>query len=385
MKTFKFIDLFSGIGGFHQAMNNLGGECVFASEIDEYCNQVYKDNYGIDSNINIRDVLAEDIPQHDVLCAGFPCQAFSKAGKQEGLKDQTRGTLFFEIVRILEYHKTPYIVLENVRNLVSHDHGRTWKIIKQCLYDLGYRLTPAPLIVSPHQLGIPQLRERVVILGKYDPEHRDDLLDIKIENPKTKDENSVYSILDKEVDPKYNISEYEVMVLTAWDEFYAGIEETVIGFPIWSAYFNDEAVPEDFPAWKQDFVRKNQTLYNNNKKFIDKWLKKYNNLSSFAPTHTKMEWQAGNSIDTLWEGIIQFRPSGIRIKKPTCFPALVAIVQIPIIGRYKRRLTVEEAARLQSFPASFRPCNVQQQAYKQFGNSVNVKVIEKLASELFAY
>ena len=95
MNKFRFIDLFSGIGGFHQAMESLGGTCVFASEIDEECNKVYEDNYGLSSDINIRDAEVENIPEHDVLCAGFPCQAFSKAGKQMGLKDQTRGTLFF--------------------------------------------------------------------------------------------------------------------------------------------------------------------------------------------------------------------------------------------------------------------------------------------------
>ena len=386
MKQFKFIDLFSGIGGFHQAMSALGGKCVFASEIDQYCNGVYYNNYGLSSDINIRDVDPREIPEHDVLCAGFPCQAFSKAGKQEGLKDQTRGTLFFEIVRLLEYHKTKYIVLENVRNLVSHDHGRTWKIIKECLYDLGYRLTPVPLIVSPHQLGIPQLRERVVILGIYDPARKDELLDIRIDSPKSKDENSIFDILENHrVSDKYYISEYEEMVLNAWDDFYQGIKETVIGFPIWSAYFNEEPVPQDFPKWKQGFVIKNQELYINNKEFIDKWLKKHKNLRDFAPTHTKMEWQAGDSISSVWEGVIQFRPSGIRIKKPTCFPALVAIVQIPIIGKYKRRLTVREAARLQSFPERFKPCDNLQQAYKQFGNSVNVEVIKCLTKKLLSH
>ena len=386
MEKFKLVDLFSGIGGFHQAMTRLGGKCVFASEIDDYCNKVYYDNYGISSDINIRDIRAEDIPEHDVLCAGFPCQAFSKAGKQEGLKDQTRGTLFFEIVRLLEAHKTKYIILENVRNLVSHDHGRTWKIIRDNLYDLGYRLTPTPLIVSPHQLGIPQLRERVVILGVYDPEHRDEFLDIRIDNPKGKDDNSIFDILEKgKVGKQYHISEYEEMVLNAWDEFYSGIEETVIGFPIWSMYFNDDPVPEDFPKWKQGFVQKNKDLYNNNRQFIDSWLKKHNYLKAFSPTHTKMEWQAGNSMTSVWEGVIQFRPSGIRVKKPTCFPALVAIVQIPIVGKYKRRLTVREAARLQSFPDDFIPCDNIQQAYKQFGNSVNVDVIEYVTKKLFDY
>lgn len=128
--------------GLSQAMTQLGGECVLASEIDANCNQVYKQNYHMDSAVNVRDLNEKtDIPDHDVLCAGFPCQAFSKAGKQAGLKDQTRGTLFFEIERILREKKPEYIVLENVRNLVSHDHHNTWRIIHAVLQDCGYRLT----------------------------------------------------------------------------------------------------------------------------------------------------------------------------------------------------------------------------------------------------
>lgn len=381
---FKFIDLFAGIGGFHQAMEQLGGECVFASEIDKYAIETYKENYGIDSDINIRDIDEKDIPKHDVLCAGFPCQTFSKAGKREGFKDETKGTLFFEIERILKYHKTKYIVLENVRNLVSHDSGNTWKTIYNHLTNLGYRLTKQPIILSPHQIGIPQLRERVVILGIYDPENVDK--DLKIELPEllSKDENDIMSILEtKRVSKKYYISDYEKMVLTAWDEFYRGIKETVIGFPIWAVYFNGFTKKEDLPKWKLDFINKNINLYNNNKEFIDGWLKKYNYLKDFSPTHKKMEWQAGDSIKSLWDGLIQFRPSGIRVKKPTCFPALVAMVQIPIIGKYKRRLTVREAARLQSFPDTFIPNKNDQQAYKQFGNAVNVDVIRTMTEKLF--
>lgn len=383
-KEFKFIDLFAGIGGFHQAMEQLGGECVFASEIDKYAIESYKENYGIDSNINIRDIDEKDIPQHDVLCAGFPCQTFSKAGKQEGFKDETKGTLFFEIERILKYHKTKYIILENVRNLVSHDSGNTWKTIYNHLTKLGYRLTKEPIIISPHQLGIPQLRERVVILGIYDPENTNKNLKIELPKLLKKDDNNIASVLEtKKVSSKYYISDYEKMVLTAWDEFYKGIKETVIGFPIWAVYFNGFIKTEDLPKWKLDFINKNINLYKNNKEFIDEWLKKYNYLKDFSPTHKKMEWQAGDSIKSLWDGIIQFRPSGIRVKKPTCFPALVAMVQIPIIGKYKRRLTVREAARLQSFPDSFIPNQNDQQAYKQFGNAVNVNVIKTMTEKLF--
>ena len=135
--------------------------------------------------------------------------------------------------------------------------------------------------------------------------------------------------------------------------------------------------------WKADFCTKNRNLYLNNKKFIDKWLKKWNNLEDFTPTERKFEWQAATSITTVWDGIIQFRPSGIRVKRPDTFPALVAMVHIPIIGRYKRRLTPREVARLQSFPDSFKPNENDHQAYKQFGNAVNVNCVEYLAKQLF--
>nr|MBP3259202.1 DNA cytosine methyltransferase [Bacilli bacterium] len=385
-KKFKFIDLFAGIGGFHQAMVQLGGECVFASEIDKYAVNTYYKNYGINPNCNIRDIDEKDIPKHDVLCAGFPCQTFSKAGKRLGFNDETKGTLFFEIERILKYHKTKYIILENVRNLVSHDNGQTWETIYVHLKKIGYRLTKDPIIVSPHQLGIPQLRERVVILGIYDPENADKDLNINFEHLRTKDDNSIFDILEsKKVASKYYISDYEEEVLNAWDEFYKGLKETVIGFPIWVLYFNGYYKDEKMPKWKKDFIDKNINLYHNNKEFIDKWLKKYNYLRDYPKTYWKFEWQAGGSIKSLWDGIIQVRPSGIRVKKPTCFPALVAMVQIPIIGKYKRRLTVREAARLQSFPDTFIPDSSDQQAYKQFGNAVNVDVIKMAAEALFKY
>jgi len=389
VQSFKFIDLFSGIGGFHQAMKQLGGECVFASEIDSFCNAEYELNYKMSSDINIRDKREEDIPYHDVLCAGFPCQAFSKAGKQAGLEDQIRGTLFFEIVRILKYHHTPYIILENVRNLVSHDNGNTWTIIQKSLRDLGYRTTEKPLILSPHHFGIPQNRERVIILGKYDPKNPDTPLTVDFGKLKDKKENSIYDVLEEgKVDDSYYISKYEEMVLQAWDEFYQGINLKIIGFPIWADFFKYDGSLEEFPDWKADFVRKNVKLYRENQEFVDSWLEKYNNLKDFAPTHHKMEWQCGTRINSIWEGVIQFRPSGVRVKTPDCFQALVAMVQIPIIGRYRRKLTVEEAARLQSFPVDdekepFIVDANRQQAYKQFGNSVNVEVIRRAAEQLF--
>lgn len=381
--SFKFIDLFAGIGGFHQAMTNLGGTCVLASEIDNSAIKTYYKNYGINSANDITEIKNEEIPNYDVLCAGFPCQPFSKAGDQLGFEDEIKGTLFFQIARILKHSKPKYIILENVRNLLTHDHGNTINVIKNTLLEIGYNIKI--IVMSPHQLGIPQLRERVYIVGVRQDLFSDEI-DIKIPNI-NKDDLNIYNsnIIETKADSKYNISEHEEKVLTCWNEFYKGINEKTIGFPIWAEEFKKSYCLNDLPKWKADFCLKNRRLYFNNKNFIDFWLKKWNNLDDFTPTERKFEWQAGESINSVWEGLIQIRPSGIRVKRPNTFPALVAIVQIPIIGKYKRRLTPRETARLQSFPDSFIPDKNDHQAYKQFGNAVNVNVVEYLAKQLFNY
>ena len=148
MKKFKFIDLFCGIGGFHQAMVDLGGECVYASDIDSDCRKTYERNYGIKPDGDITKVEAVDIPEHDVLCGGFPCQAFSKAGKRLGFADETKGILFFDICRILKHHMPKYALLENVRNLASHDGGNTWRVIHDTLDELGYNVIDEPVVVT---------------------------------------------------------------------------------------------------------------------------------------------------------------------------------------------------------------------------------------------
>ena len=384
MDKYSFIDLFAGIGGFHQAMTNLGGECVLASEIDESAINTYFKNYGINSAHDITTIKDEEIPNHDVLCAGFPCQAFSKAGKQLGFDDPTKGTLFFEIARILRAKKPKYIILENVRNLLSHDHHNTWKVIYQTLDEIGYNVKA--IVMSPHQLGIPQLRERVYILGIRKEAFSGDL-EFIIPDKKDKSSLNAYEagIIDKKVSKKYSISKHQEEVLECWNEFYNGITMKVIGFPVWATEFGATYPLDDYPKWKAEFCEKNRKLYLDNKEFIDQWLDKWNELKDFVPTERKFEWQAGKSIDSIWDGYIQFRPSGIRVKRPDAFPALVAMVQIPIIGKYKRRLTPREAARLQSFPESFIPDDNDFQAYKQFGNAVNVNCVEYLARQLFQY
>ena len=368
---FKFIDLCSGIGGFHTALKGLGGECVLAAEIDTYAIETYNQNYGIDSNNNLRDLTKKDIPYYDILCAGFPCQTFSKAGSQQGF-EEIRGTIFFDIVRVLTETKPKFILLENVRNLASHNNGNTWNTIRKTLTEIGYLVPENPFIVSPLNFGIPQSRERVFI-----PCIRKDIAKvekIELEVP-VKQDTTIFDILEPTVEEKYNISDYEKYVIKVWEEFKQGITTKSLGFPIWYDSFKlDKEAIKDLPQWKQDFIIKNIELYENNKSFIGSWEKKFNNLQDLQPTHRKFEWQMGTEYTSIYQGIIQFRPSGIRVKKPDFFPALVAMVHIPIIGKYLRRLTPRECARLQSFPDTFQLSTNDKQAYKQLGNSLNVTV-----------
>ena len=389
MKSFKFIDLFCGIGGFHQAMKSLGGECVFASDIDEDCRKTYEMNYGITPVGDITKIEAADIPPHDVLCGGFPCQAFSKAGNRLGFDDPTKGTLFFDICRILKYHHPKYVLLENVRNLASHDHGKTWNVIHDKLEELGYNLLPEPVIFSPHYLGIPQHRERVYIMcirkhiGKVHPFTftKEQIIPCTI-NSILQDDGEIPNIKE------YSISSDLEDLINLWNEFIRNIKvEKLPSFPIWSDRLSDLDTTEDlsqYPLWKRNFILKNNELYVNNRQFIDGWLKRAHQNPLFFGAKAKLEWQAGQTKNpNIWEQIFQFRPSGIRIKVNTYFPALVAIVQTSIIGSKKRFLTPRECARLQSFPENFLPDVKQQQAYKQFGNAVNVECVKLFARHMF--
>jgi len=160
-----FIDLFAGLGGFHLALKQLGCKCVFASEIREDLRQLYGINFPDTPTFgDITRITPEDIPSHDILCAGFPCQPFSQAGKRQGFSDEKdRGNLFDYICAILKVHKPQFVLLENVSNLMGHDGGNTWIIIKARLEALNYEVFD-PKILSPHEFGIPQHRRRIYIV-----------------------------------------------------------------------------------------------------------------------------------------------------------------------------------------------------------------------------
>lgn len=392
INNFTYIDLFCGIGGFHQAMSQLNGECVYACDIDADCRKTYEKNYGITPDIDITKVDEKDIPKHDVLCAGFPCQAFSKAGKRLGFEDKTKGTLFFDICRILRYHMPKYVLLENVRNLASHDKGNTWKTIHDSLIEIGYKTFEQPIIFSPHYIGIPQHRERVFImcirkdLGELPPFFFD-MTNIQ--------KCSIDDILldDSEIAniDKYRLSENQVKWIDIWNEFIQNIKcDKLPGFPIWAEclcpldknpYYEKM---DKLPKWKINFIKKNCDLYQNNKEFADDWIIRAKECPLFFGSKAKLEWQVGDcDKPNLWNNIMQIRPSGLRVKSGNYFPALVAITQTSIIGKRKRFLTPKECARLQSFQDSFIFNEKDSITYKQLGNAVNVEVVKLFAQYMF--
>lgn len=392
MREFTYIDLFCGIGGFHQAMEDLGGKCVYASDIDADCRKTYERNYGIKPDGDITKVKEEDIPSHNVLCGGFPCQAFSKAGKRLGFADETKGTLFFDILRIMKYHKPEYALLENVRNLASHDHGNTWKVIHDSLVEAGYNVIDEPVIFSPHYIGVPQHRERVFIMcvrkdiGELPPFYFniDRIPECRIDD---------ILLDDKDIPDlkRYQLKPEQIEWINNWNEFLQGIKvDKLPGFPVWAdslcALEDNPMIGEwdEMPGWMKTFIKKNSELWEKNKEFIDNWLVKAKKNRLFFGSKAKLEWQAGETKHPdMWQHIMQIRPSGIRVKPGTYFPALVAITQTSIVGKRKRFLTPRECARLQSFPDTFQYDDKNAQAYKQFGNSINVALVKLFAQYMF--
>ena len=371
----KYIDLFSGIGGFHQALKDLGNfECVFASEIDPITSNIYSTNHHLKPAGDISKINSEDIPKHDLICAGFPCQPFSKGGKQGGFLD-IRGTLFYEIIRIASFHKPQFILLENVANLLTHDEGNTYKTIIHELNQIGYQCNPEPILLSPKQFGIPVLRNRAYIIAKLSSFNSS----LNTFEYKTIRNISIEDIIDKSYckDGKLKLTSYEIKALKIWNEFYSEIVPKTIGFPIWYEYFKIKPDPKE-PTWKKNIILKNNQLYLNNKNFINKWEKKHNYLKGLNPTHRKFEWQCGTDCANIYEGIIQFRPSGIRVKRPNYFSTLVAMNHPQIYGPLGRKLHPNEVKLLQSFPEDFILHSNYNIALKHLGNSVNVQVIQEL-------
>lgn len=399
---FTFIDLFAGIGGFHAALKELGGTCVGAAEIDPQAAAVYRDNHGLDPLGDITRMANDDVVEfgpHDVLTAGFPCQPFSKSGAQRGM-EEARGTLFWNILKIVEARRPPVLVLENVRNLAGPRHRHEWDVIVRSLREAGYHVSSKPAIFSPHLLprdrgGRPQIRERVFITATYWPERRrqDPVPPVTNQMLRTDpwDLATELPLDTRDTLPGCDLSDQEVAWIDAWEDFRRLVvkrmrhrtlarhldDVRLPGFPLWVdawVHLDDLRVPAETPAWKANFLRKNSEFYTEHQLVLDHWLRNHE-VASFPASRRKFEWQA-QTEDSLWKCAIQLRPSGIRAKRMTHLPALVAISQTPILGPLRRRLSVDEAARLQGLDHIDFGTQPASASYKQLGNGVNVGVVQ---------
>jgi DNA (cytosine-5)-methyltransferase 1 len=399
---FTFVDLFAGIGGFHAALSGYGGTCTYANEIDPAAAAVYRHNWGIDPLGDITQVATADqveVPDHDVLAAGFPCQPFSKSGAQRGM-DETRGTLFWNILRIVQERRPAVVLLENVRNLAGPRHRHEWQLVVETLRDEGYRVADEPAVFSPHLLppergGRPQVRERVFVTATRVDDENHSLRADPVATAKDRldgwDPHTWDLGADLPLEPDHHVqgcdlSDPERLWIDAWDDFVQRMWEAregrrLPGFPLWA----DAWVPEDTlseerlalePGWKADFLVKNARLYTAHQAVIDAWTQRWGVYTdAFPPSRRKLEWQAQDT-PRLWDCVLHLRPSGIRAKRPTYLPALVAITQTSIIGPRGRRLSPREAARLQGLPDWFDFGSQRDSlTYRQLGNGVSVGVV----------
>jgi DNA (cytosine-5)-methyltransferase 1 len=380
--TLKFIDLFCGIGGFHQALKNMKGECVYACDIDENCRKVYEENYKLKPESDITKMNIEAISPFDVLCAGFPCQPFSKAGYQKGFNDD-RGNLFYNICDIIKIHTPKYLLLENVRNLASHDNGNTWKVIYENIDKLGYYTYELPVILNALHFNVPQNRERVIIMCKRKDLGQLQTLPVIPKHPKTSLTTQRKDIMCDDSPPQYKIRGKLKDTEEIWNLFIKRLilhNINIPKFPIWTDWWDNifEETNTFYIKYKS-WIDKNRKFYQDNQMVLEDWLHSSRNNPNWVGAVRKFEWQAGNlklddSMNTLlWSS----RGSGIRVKRCDYIPTLVAMNMTPIYGPESRVLSPRELLRLQSFPDDFK--YHEKTIYKQVGNSVNVKMIEKCA------
>ncbi len=413
----KFIDLFAGLGGFHIGLKSINAECVFPCEIDKNLRNLYEENFGIECQGDITQIDEKKIPPHDILCAGFPCQPFSKAGKQKGLSDVGRGDLIYKIIDILSHHQPQYFILENVPNFKTHNEGKTWRRVEEQLKNCGYFIQD--LISSPHDFGIPHKRERIFIIGSKKS--------ISLPFFSKTSEQDINEFLEPNNQTDKKLSDKQLKCLKLWQKFISVLpkKQPLPKFPIWAMEFGatyplnskcpyymsvqelakykgafGESLKDfskeqqllklpsyaiyqqkEFPKWKINYIQKNRNFWNENKKIIEPLLLQIKtNINSWQ----KLEWNAGDDQRDIFKYVLQFRSSGIRVKSRCSVSSLVLTgTQTPVIAWEKRYLNLREAQKLQGFEDINIALESESQSFRALGNAVNTKVVHEIVKKIF--
>lgn len=424
----NFIDLFSGMGGFHQAIKNIKeikSNLILSSDINKNCQKVYDLNFNCKTQNDFTKIDFTNI-NFNTLFGGFPCQPFSVAGNRLGL-DDTRGTLIYDLIKLIELKKPKLICLENVKGLKSQKNKdnngcevKVYTLIYQELQKLGYYITDK--ILSPTDINIPQKRERVIFIAILKTESiintNDEFLiefDKNFNNliQEFKDINKNYKVLEDNVDEKYYLNDIQKQCLDMWQDFINNKKwdeinnkdlQEIFGKKC-KKNFKQEHFFVDFLKYRETdniennifLKRKNRKLsssiyskskmlikiYDNNKKYkelVDEFLEKWKYLIPKLNYYQRyLEYSGGENFSsktTLQDKYCQFRMSGVRIRNSKYFPTIVKSGPVPIIINKNRFLTPREVANLQSFNKDYIFLENDNITYQQLGNSVNVKVIE---------
>lgn len=410
----RFADVFAGLGGFHVGLSRLGHECVFASEIDPVLQQIYTQNFGLKPAGDIRGLRAEDVPSHEILCAGFPCQPFSLAGKLEGPTCTEYGRLIDHVFRIVRAHKPEYVLLENVPNILAVADGRFWAGVERRLANLNYASDYR--IYSPEQFGIPQRRNRLFVVAS-----RKGLAHFRWPEA-SQDIRPLSQFVSGAVSGYRALEPRKVKVLNIWNRFVKRMDyitsDTVLAaefgatYPIdchptkyrsWRTFkgafgaslrecetWNDAlpflphyAAPtmHGVAEWLRPFIRYSRKLYSADRRFSESWKRA---LIGVPNSWQKLEWRGDRRYRDIWMQTIQFRASGIRTMRPDFAPSLVAMTptQTPIIGSERRYMMVREAAALQSLEGLLVFPENNERAFRALGNAVNALIVEKIAAGL---
>ncbi|CAH0123312.1 DNA (cytosine-5-)-methyltransferase [Microbacterium sp. Bi121] len=435
--SFNFIDLFAGLGGFHVALEGLGGRGVFAAEWEPTLNELYSKNFPtatVWSDVSTLDspaVIRTAVPDHEVLTAGFPCQPFSKAGEQLGFGHTLQGQLFFRVLDILKEKRPRRFILENVPNILRHKKGETLRTILAELENIGYAVDWHQY--SPHQFGDPQIRERAYFVGSLDG------LDGFDWPEPTHQSTDIRTALDGAATPNRPVPDQTVRAIDMWDDFLRRSGQVKLpSFPIWSMEFGadypygDEGTPPaiwaergpgdlgayrgsfgsslaglsrddqfehlpsyarrdgdfSFPGWKQAFIRQNRQFFWANRVWLVDWMNEWRPWE-FPQSLQKFEWNVQGGERRIDDYVLQVRASGIRVKRTTTAPSLIAMThtQVPILGKnivgVRRYMTPRECAKLQSLGDLGLP-ESDLAAYKALGNAVNARVVRAIAEPLVA-